>query len=302
MKLRRLFAITMCLLLLLLIVGCSAQSGEAMPGTAGMGYDANYESGKLNGSSSGNSAGSDVLADRKLIRKIRTEAETEDMDALLESVNARVAELGGYIESRNIQNGSQYSGYYRRTATLVIRIPADQLDAFVDQVGKVSNIVSTVEDSDDVTLQYAATESRLAVLRTEEERLLQFLSEAKSVSEMLEIEKRLTEVQSEIESITTQLNTYDNLVSYGTLTLTVTEVEVYTQVEEKEPTLWEEISVGFARSIQVLLAIGRGLLVFLLANSPYFVILGVIAVVVLLILRRRRKSVVKNITSDPKNE
>lgn len=301
MKLRRLFAITMCLLLLFLIVGCSAQSGDAI-GTGGY-YDESYKDPQLNGSGTGNSAGSDVLTDRKLIRRITMDAETEDMDALLGNVTARVAELGGYIESRNIQNGSQYSGNRYRHATLAIRIPADQLDGFVQQVGEVSNIVSTVEDSDDVTLQYAATQSRLNVLRTEEERLIQFLSEAKSVSEMLEIEKRLTDVQSEIESITTQLNTYDNLVSYGTLTLNITEVVEYTVVEEEDPTMWEEITRGFARSIEVLLAMGRGILVFFLANSPYFVVLGVIAVIVVLVLRRRMpKKQEKMTNTEPKTE
>lgn len=303
MKFRRVIPILLCLLLLIAIAGCSANAGNAAPmGSGGMDYNDRFESGQLNGSGNNGSSGSDVLADRKLIRKIRTDAETEDMDALLESVTKRVAELGGYIESRNIQNGSQYTGQYSRHATLVIRIPAKSLDSFVEQVGAVSNIVSTVEESDDVTLQYAATESRLAVLRTEEQRLLQFLSEAKNVSEMLDIEKRLTDVQSEIESITTQLNTLNNLVSYGTLTLNITEVEVFTQVEEKEPTLWEEISAGFVRSIRVLLGIGRGLLVFFLANSPFFVVFGGIAAVVIVILRRKRKSPGKKSNQPPKTE
>lgn len=288
MKFRSLFAILMCLLLLVTAVGCSAAPGDlsVVPGQSN-GSD-NYTGGQLSGESSSNNTGSDVLTDRKLIRRIRTVAETEDMDALLENISARVALLGGYIESRNIQNGSKYSGQTSRTATLTIRIPAENLDSFVEDVGKVTNIVSTVEDSDDVTLQYANTESRLAVLRTEEERLMAFLSQASSVSEMLEIEKRLTEVQSQIQSIATQLNTYDNLVSYGTLTLSITEVVEYTVVNE-ELTIWEEIGQGFMRSINTILFIGRGLFVLLLANSPYFVILGIILTVVFVIRKKRKK-------------
>ncbi len=303
MKFRRIIAIITCVLLMIVIAGCSANMGSAAPmGTGAMDYNDRYEGGQLNGPGNNNASGSDLLADRKLIRKIRTDAETEDMDALLESVTKRVAELGGYIESRNIQNGSQYTGRYARSASLVIRIPAKSLDSFVEQVGEVSNIVSTVEESDDVTLQYAATESRLAVLRTEEQRLLQFLSEAKNVTEMLEIEKRLTQVQSEIESITTQLNTLNNLVSYGTLTLNITEVEVFTKVEEKEPTLWEEISTGFVKSIRVLLEIGRGLLVFFLGKSPYFVIAGAIAAAAVVISRKTRKKKVQKADNSSKTE
>ncbi len=232
-----------------------------------------------------------VLSDRKLIRRITVIAETADMDALLEDLTQRIAALDGYVESRNIQNGSTYSGSSRRSASLVIRIPAAQLDSFVQQVDDASNVVSTTESSDDVTLQYVDTQSRLKVLRTEEERLLKFLSEAESVSEMLEVEKRLTQVQSEIESLTAQLKTYDNLVDYGTITLKITEVEVFTPAQE--PGLWQTIQEVFVNSLENLGAICKGLLIFCLGNSPYFLVLAGIAGVVILILyvsnRRQKK-------------
>lgn len=293
MKKSRFLAVLLCLALLVVsFAGCSAQAPNEDYG--GMDSGKGEYSDSLNGSGSDQSGSSDVLTGRKLIRKISMEAETEDMDALLSDVNSRVAALGGYIESRNVQNGSIYSNYRNRHATLVIRIPAEHLDDFVDQVSKQSNIVSTMESSDDVTLQYVATESRLKVLRTEENRLLQFLAEAKTVSEMLEIEKRLTQVQSEIESTTSQLKTYDNLVDYGTITLKVTEVEVFTVVEKEEPTMWEQISKGFMESVTDLLAVGRAIVVFLLARSPYLVLIGLVAAVVVMIMRRNSRKYRQN--------
>lgn len=290
MKTRRIFTIALCLILLVsILAGCSANSGSSQDAYYGTMGNAGAE---LSGTGTDSSGSSNVLTDRKLIRKITMDAETEDMDALLSDINSRIASLGGYIESRNIQNGSSYSDRRYRHATLVIRIPADSLDSFIQQVGETSNIVSTTETSDDITLQYVDTQSRLKVLRTEEERLLQFLSEADSISEMLEIEKRLTTIQTEIESLTSQLSTYDNLVSYGTVTLNITEVEVFTVVEEEEPTMWEEISEGFSASIASLLAIGRSILVFLLAGSPYLILIGLLGLGVWLFIRsydRRQK-------------
>lgn len=292
MKTRKLFTIALCLILLLsVLTGCSTNNGSAVDGY----YDpmGNYGN-ELSGSGSDSSGSGDVLANRKLIRRITMQAETEDMDALLSDINGRIAALGGYIESRNVQNGSQYSGYRYRSAKLVIRIPAENLDSFVQQVGQTSNVVSTTESSDDVTMQYVDTESRLKVLRTEEARLLQFLSEAQSISEVLEIEKRLTEIQSEIETLTSRLNTYDNLVSYGTVTLNINEVEVYTEVREEDPSMWEEITEGFNHSVTSLLAAGRAIVVFLLSASPYLALLGLIALGIWLFIRgydrhRRRK-------------
>lgn len=286
MNMKRVLAIAFCLVLL---VGALSGCSKAASRDEGYYNSAAGSGAELGGSGSDSSGSSNVLTDRKLIRKINVSAETEDMDVLLENVNDRIAQLGGYIESRDVENGSAYDDYRDRSATLVIRIPAENLDAFLQQINQASNVVSTRETSDDITLQYVDTESRLKVLRTEEERLLEFLSQAQSVSEMLEIEARLTEIQSQIESLVSQLNTYDNLVDYGTVTLEIIEVEVYTVVEEEEPTMWEEIGQGFMNSLRGVGAIGRGLLVFILSASPYLVILGGIGVVAWLIIRRKRR-------------
>lgn len=266
MKKRTILALLLCLALLL--TGCSAAPNGNYAGGAPASKD------ELAGVENSGNPSSGVLADRKLIRRVNMEAETEDLDALLGHLTDRISQLGGYVESRNIQNGSAYSGRRYRSANLVIRIPAAKLDEFVRGVGENSNVVSTRETSDDVTLQYVDTESRLKVLRTEEARLLEFLGNAVSIAEMLEVEQRLTKVQSEIESLTAQLKTYDNLVDYGTVTLNINEVEVYTPVAE--PGLWQEIQETFGESLTGLGEIGEGLLIFLLGYSPYLLVLAVI--------------------------
>ncbi len=284
MKIRKLVLLLLCVAIFL--CGCSAKStGEYNMGSPN-------EGGQLSGPENAGSGSSQVLTDRKLIRRISMDAETEDLDALLEGLTQHIAALGGYVESRSIYNGSSYSGRRYRTANLVIRIPAAQLDSFVQRMGESSNIVSTNETSDDVTLQYVDTQSRLKVLRTEEERLLQFLAEAASVSEMLEVEKRLTEVQASIESLTAQLKTYDNLVDYGTVTLSISEVTVYTPTQE--PTVWQTIKEAFVNSLAGLGKIGKGLLVFCLGYSPYLLTVAVIGGGVGLLIRaldRRQKKI-----------
>lgn len=284
MKKSRFFAAILAILVIIgLLAGCSAKSGS----TGDHYQEPNKSpSAGLTGSDSESAAGSDVLIDRKLIRRINLNAETEDMDQLLAQVNQRVSELSGYIESRNIQNGSAYSGYRTRYAELTIRIPAENLDQFVTQVSGISNIVSTAETSDDVTLQYVATESRLKVLQAEEERLLEFLEKSQSVSEMLEIEARLTDVKSELESITSQLNVYDNLVDYGTITLYITEVKQYTVIEEEEPTMWEQIATGFMENLGNLGSFCKALIVTLIINLPFLVPIALIALLTVWLVKR----------------
>lgn len=290
MKMKNLFAAFLTVFLLAgLLAGCSAQSPTAYDNggsydslaSTEAGFDGLYDRTESAVESSTTSA---AAQNRKLIKTVNMRAETKELDALLSWLDSRVAALGGYVEQREVYNGSAYSASRSRSADLTIRIPADQADAFVEEVGDYSNIISTSESVDDVTLTYVATESRMKALQAEEERLLELMAQAEDMSDLLQIEERLTDVRYELESVTSQLRTYDNLVSYATVSLYVSEVK---ELTEPEPvTLWERISTGFAQSLKNLGNILLELGVFLIVNIPYILVLGVIALVVLLICRK----------------
>lgn len=286
MKCKKILALFLAALLLAAaFAGCSAQ-------TSGDYYNEKSEAVPDDGIYDSSSGSSSAVTDRKLIRKISLSAETEDMDPLLSGIDAKVTELGGYIESREVYTGSNYVSYSQsRRASLTIRIPAERLDEFVKHVGNVSNVTSTSESSEDVTLSYVATESRMKALQTEEERLLALIGEADNLTELLQLEERLTEVRTELERVTSQLKLYDNLVDYGTVRLTISEVTQYTPTEE--PGFWERISTGFATSMKNLGSILKELIIFFVCAIPYLVPLGVIAGIVLLIIKlvtRKKKS------------
>ena len=133
---------------------------------------------------------------RKWIVTVDLTAETDDLDALRAALDAKIAASNGYVENQNIYNGSTYqSGRRYRSASLTIRIPAGQVDAFLQDMGGIANIVRQNKSIEDVTLNYVATESRLNALQTEEARLLELLSQAETMSDLLEIEQRLAEVR-----------------------------------------------------------------------------------------------------------
>ena len=233
------------------------------------------------------------LTDRKLIKTVELDAETEDLDELLGTLTQQVNQLGGYVENQRVYNGSAYSKYRSRSASMTIRIPAEKLDAFVNHVEGSTNIVSRYSYIDDVTLTYVATESRVNALVAEEQRLLELLSQAETMSDLLEVEARLTDVRYELESVTSRLNVLKNQVSYSTVNLSIDEVVEYTPVEEE--TFWQRISGGFMDSLK---GIGDGVVevtVFVLANLPYLVLLAVCAVAVIFLAKRniRRKKAKK---------
>lgn len=237
--------------------------------------------------------GTDLAApeNRKWIITMDLSAETEDLDALLDTLRARLSELGGYIQDQNIHNGSAYSSRRYRSAALTIRVPADVVDDFSATVSTLANLVSSTKNLEDVTLQYSDTESHVAALQAEQQRLLELMEEADTMSDLLEIEARLTEVRYALERYSSQLRLYDDQIDYATVYLDIDEVQEYTPVEE--PGLWQRISGGFVDSLE---GLGEGLLdlmVWLIVSSPYLLVYGAAAALVWLAVRKalgRRKA------------
>lgn len=252
-------------------------------------YDYEYEPSESFDSPSAE-AGGDVRAGRKLIRTVNLQVETMDFEALLSYVQDRTQELGGYVESLNSNNGSNYystsysgSGYRNdRTASMTLRIPKNNLDNFLVQVEENSNITSRSEREVDVTLDYVDLDSHKAVLLAEQERLLSFLEQAETVEEMIMLESRLSEVRYQIESMESQLRTYDNQIEYSTVYLDITEVVELTPVPVKQQTTWERISDGFMNSLK---NIGKGFKEFFIGFVivlPYLVLFAVIILLIVL--------------------
>ena len=295
------------LLALVVAAGMLAACGKSAPAADAPAADAPAAAPMENNSwaesdvltDSSESAQTALPADRKLITTVHMEAETEDLDAMLAGINSKIAALGGYMESQEINNGSAYSQYRHRSSSMTIRIPAENLSQFVDMVSQNCNIVSNYRTSEDVTLQYVSLESRIAALEIEQERLLALLEQADNMEDLLTIESRLTDVRYELEQIHSQMLVMENRINYSTIHLYLSQVVEYTQVEEEPETFGQRVSRGFIKSLK---GVGNGIVefvIFLISALPYLVVLGGIAVVVILIVRKCPK---KSISRKAKKE
>ena len=224
-------------------------------------------------------------AEQKLIRTVRMDVETEDLEALLPQINGKITALGGYVENQELYNGSSYSSYRHRSANLTIRVPAENLGGFVEDVKGVSNVVSYNESTENVTLQYVSTESRVKALEVEQERLLELLAKAENMADLLEIEARLTDVRYELESVTSQLRVLSNQVDYATIHLYISQVKIYTETEEK--TVWQRISSGFKENLRDM---GEDLtdgFVWVITYSPQLILWAAIISTAAVILKKK---------------
>lgn len=183
-------------------------------------------------------------SNRKLIRTVNLSVETREFDALIENVQSKIKQLGGYAESSNI-SGNSYSKTGSRNAYIVARIPQDKLDSFVTVIESSTNITSKSENAEDVTLSYADVQARKDSLRVEQERLNELLEQADSLETIIALQSRLTEVRYEIESYESRLRTMDNQVTYSTVYLDINEVKEYKPEPVEDPTFAERLSEAF---------------------------------------------------------
>lgn len=299
---KKMLALCLSLCLLLSFAGCAAKSapmeemkaevnygsnGGIYDGAADMEMEMSQESpAEKPAAGSTSNTGSAGVQNQKLIRTMTLETETEDLDTLLASLDQKIKTLGGYVENKNIRNGSANASRRYRYANLTIRVPVDQLDAFVEHVSGASNVVHYSENAKDITLSYVATQSRITALETEQTRLLELLAQAENMSDLLQIEQRLTDVRTELEQVTSQLRLYDNLVDYGTIELSVTEVQEYTPVEKE--TMWQRMGSGLKSSWQALGEFSENLLVFVVSALPWLIPLSIILTLLIVAGKKRR--------------
>ena len=224
-------------------------------------------------------------SEQKLIKTVSLTMETREFDTLLENIQAKTAECGGYVESSEISGLSYYNTKGYRYAWMTLRIPAGRLDEFITVVSGLGNVTSKNESVQDVTLQYVDVESHIAALETEESRLLELMEQAESMEDIITIESRLSEIRYELQSYESRLRTYDNQVDYSTVTVSIDEVDRETVIEE-DPGFFGEIRMRLSDNFY---EIGQGLRnfgVWFISSLPYLVLICAAVWIVVRLLQK----------------
>lgn len=229
------------------------------------------------------SGSGESVSPQKIIRTIRLSLNTRAFDEDLVKLNAALAEHKGYVEYSDIaaDRGS------RRYANLTLRIPKDNLDAYLSQVKGIAQTVSVTESQEDVSERYSDTSTRLKTQTTKMDRLLDLLSKASLVEDVLEIEREIAETQYQIDRLTGSLRGMDSKVDYSTVTLYMTE-EVVTP-SPTELSLVERIRLAVSDAWMVVVDFLENLVILLSVTVPYLLILAIVFLIIKKIVRRKKK-------------
>ena len=302
-QLKRIYAMLLCILLITQLTACGSSNrayeetstestaayDSAMAPTEEAAMEApiadeSYKAvPEAEGAVSGSQGQTLPATNRKLIKNVNMSVETQEFNAVLSTVRNKVSTLGGYIESMNIGENGYSATDTTRYANVTARIPADQMDGFVENVETISNMISKSETVQDVTLQYVDIESHKKMLFAEQDSLLRLLEKAETIEDIITIESRLSEVRYQIESMESQLRTYDNQIDYSTVYLYITEVERLTPPEEKE--IGDRISIGFWENVYKVQEGLKEFVIRVIINIPYIIVLLAVALILFILAR-----------------
>jgi hypothetical protein len=151
--------------------------------------------------------------EQKIIKTARLAFETKDVDATHKKILQLASQYKGLVQSDN--SGKDYNRIYKN---LVVRVPTENFQSFVDGISEgVAYFDHRDISRQDVSEEFVDLEARLKAKRTLEDRYLELLKKANNVKEMLEIERELSNIREEIEAKQGRLQYLQTQVSMSTV-------------------------------------------------------------------------------------
>ncbi|MCF0110193.1 MAG: DUF4349 domain-containing protein [Erysipelotrichaceae bacterium] len=269
------------LLAVLLLCGCNGAMPSEAPaaydykGEMAMGTTAEMEEMGYSTSSYGadNSGDFTINTDpsKKIIYTGSMQMETKDFDKSWEALRKQIEDQGGYITDLETYNNN-YSTTSYRISYIVVKIPKDNLTAFMEGAKDCGEVTSSTISANDVTEHYADTQARLTNYQAEEKRLLELLDKAENIGDMLEIESHLNDVRYNIERCQTTLMNYDRKIEYSTVDISLREVVIYSS----QTTFISRLSDALGDSAASFVAFIQDLIIFVIYAIPYVVVFAAV--------------------------
>lgn len=234
----------------------------------------------------------EAAAQRMVIYNAEMDIRVINFEKARNALEQKAKAYNGYIVQ---SNSNRYDGE-QQSGTMTFRIPQEHFHAFLNDAEGLSVQVNNRHVSgQDVTEEYVDLESRLKSKKAVEARLLDFMKQAQKTEDLLKISSDLADVQEQIEQIAGRKKFLENQTALSTVTITLQENEVpFPKIDNDSLNTWQKIKKQFADNINILLAAGSGIIVFLVGNLPILILVAMIVAAIIYFVRKKTKSGQKN--------
>ena len=203
--------------------------------------------------------------------------------------NMQVATDDDWLYRYDQQGGAPAGDGTALRGWVTVRVPADDLTAFVADVSELGTVVYQSESTDDVTQEHIDLTARLENLRAQEARLRELVAAANNVEEMLAVEQELWRIRGEIESLDAQVQYLERQAALATVTVELTEEQPVVRPGGRSWGSWTPSPTASKAPPGVAF-----LVTFLIASAPLWLI-GLL--VFYLVRRARRRRAANRVTA-----
>ncbi len=130
--------------------------------------------------------------------------------------------VGGFVvtsESKQRQTGD---GKQELQIDLVVRVPATQFAAALDQIRSAgSRVIQEKVSGQDVTEEFIDLEARIKTQKALESQFLEIMKQAHKVVDALEVQRQVAEVRTEIEKLEGRKRFLENRASLSTISVSL---------------------------------------------------------------------------------
>ncbi len=201
-----------------------APDSEAGGASSGMAYGTG---GDARIPATGGTAGGAALPlpqtlDRKIIRTATLTLTIEDVLDGVQRVESIAGAAGGFVSASSVfvEDPGEGDEDRRQTATVTIRVPAEAYGSVMGQLrGIAKEVKSEASEASEVTEEYTDLEARLRNLQGVEAQLLELLTKAGTIPDILTVQDRLNSVRLEMEQVQGRINLLDSLTDLATITV-----------------------------------------------------------------------------------
>jgi hypothetical protein len=246
-------------------------------------------------------------AGRDIITTASATVVVDDVTEAAGDIAASAEAHGGYVESMSIgqtgvvspvdPDGVVYDSTYPYPypspdgAWITVRVPTDELSAMVDELSGMGEVTASTVNRQDVTEQTVDLEARIDAAQASVDRLLELMTQAGSLSDLIAAEAALAERQATLESYQQQLESLESQIQMSTLSVTLVPK---TDPVEADPAGFTD---GLVAGWNGLVATLNGIVIALGFLIPWILVAAVIALIVWgivrLVRRRRRRRVAR---------
>jgi hypothetical protein len=115
-------------------------------------------------------------------------------------------------------------------ASFIIRVKSDRLDAFMTAISSSGEVSNYTKVATDISLDYQDTSNQITSLETERARLVELYASASTTADIITINTRISEIDLELGTLQGTLNSYDSLIDYSEVTLSIRETSTGTEL------------------------------------------------------------------------